>query len=280
MDFFCILCGQQTPHFPLYGLLKQCEKCSLVSAREELFPEYYAGLYGENYFFDGEYRNYLEEKTPLQKNFRKWIETIKRFEPTGRLLEIGSAYGFFLELAQKKWKSEGIDISGPGCEHARSQGLDVKCGDFLQIPVEKESFQIVCLWDTIEHLKSPHRYIQKISEVLTPGGHICLTTGDIDGLIPRVQKERWRMIHPPTHLYYFSQKTLSELLKVYHLRVVHTSYVGFNRSVKRVLFNLAAQRKAAFWQNLYSYYEHLKLKDFSFYVNLFDIIFLIAEKEK
>ena len=280
MKSFCIICGCETIHIPHYQNLKRCEVCSLVSANTQPGQEDLANLYGRDYFWEGEYLNYSLEKTALQKNFKRWIEVIHRWAPSGNLFEIGCAYGFFLELARNYWTVKGVDISPHAGEIARKQGLDVESVDFLDLPIESGKYKIFCLWDTIEHLKAPHRYIQKIAEVIAPGGYICLTTGDIDGFIPKLQKENWRMIHPPTHLYYFSQKTLIRLLKNHHFRLVYSSHVGFSRSIKRVLFNLGAQRAGGFWRNLYRFYEGSHLGDFSFYLNLFDIIMIIAQKEK
>lgn len=278
MESFCILCNQPTEHDELYRILKRCNTCLLVSANLDPSPEELAGVYGKDYFFQGEYLNYLEEKEPLQRNFRKWIPLLKEFVPRGRLFEIGSAYGFFLELARNVWEVRGVDISGPACEHAKSLGLNVECGDFLDLPVETGQYDIFCLWDTIEHLKKPHLYLRKIGEMTAPGGVICLTTGDIGALVPRIQRGNWRMIHPPTHLFYFSQKTLFSLLMKNGFEVVHVSHVGFYRSLRRVLFSLAHLKKDSKWKALYEYYDRLKLGDLFFYLNLHDILFVIARK--
>ena len=277
-ESFCILCDQPTEHEELYHVLKRCKVCSLVSANLDPSHKELAEVYGKGYFFEGEYLNYLEEKEPLQRNFRKWIPLLKKHAPNGKLFEIGSAYGFFLELARMEWEVKGIDISGPACDHAKRLGFNVECGDFLDIPIENGQYNVFCLWDTIEHLQRPHLYIRKISEAIVPGGILCLTTGDIGALVPRIQKEKWRMIHPPTHLFYFSKKTLFDLLRKNGFEIVHASHEGFYRSLRRVLFSLAHLKKDSKWKAFYASYDRLKLGDLSFYLNLFDILFVIARK--
>jgi len=279
MEPFCILCDQYTEHKPIHQKLKQCKICSLVSSNMDVSQEELKEVYGRNYFYGGEYLNYLEEKGALQKNFRKWMQILRRFVPDGKLFEIGSAYGFFLEIASNYWEVKGVDISQHACTYAKTHGFDVECGDFLDIPVEPKKYNIFCLWDTIEHLKKPHLYIKKISEVIAPGGILCLTTGDIDAFVPRIQGEKWRMIHPPTHLFYFSKRTLSALLRKNDFKIVYASHVGFYRSLKRALFNLALLKKDRKWKTLYEYYNRLKLGDLPFYLNLFDILLVIARKE-
>lgn len=279
MEFFCILCNQPTEHEALYQTLKRCKICFLVSANLDPSQEELRRVYGKDYFFEGEYLNYLEEKDPLQKNFKKWIPLLISFAPRGRLFEIGSAYGFFLELAQNYWEVKGVDISQPACEYGKRLGLNVECGDFLDIPVQAGQYNVFCLWDTIEHLKEPHLYIKKIRETIIPGGIICLTTGDIDAIVPRIQRGKWRMIHPPTHLFYFSKKTLCALLRKNDFKILYASHVGFYRSLKRILFNLAFLKKDGRGKALYEYYNRLKLGDLPFYLNLFDILLVIARKE-
>ncbi len=279
MEQFCILCGQTKEHERFYQKLKRCNTCSLVSANDIPGKEELDTVYRKNYFFEGEYLNYLEEKPILQKNFIKWISLLRRFAPHGKCFEIGSAYGFFLALARDYWEVKGADISEHACEYAKSQGLDVECGDFLDISVETGIYNIFCLWDTIEHLKTPHLYLKKISEAIAPGGILCLTTGDISAFVPRMQKEKWRMIHPPTHLFYFSKKTLFELLGKNDFKIVYVTHVGFYRSLKRTLFTLGFLKKDGKWKALYEYYNRLKLGDLSFYLNLYDILLVIARKE-
>ena len=55
-------------------------------------------------------------------------------------------------------------------------------------------------------------YGEKAYEVLKPGGRLFLTTGDIGSWVARIQGPRWRLIHPPTHLHYFSKATITRLL--------------------------------------------------------------------
>lgn len=279
MEHFCILCGQSTEHEPFYQTLKQCKTCSLVSASEIPGSEELETVYGKHYFFDGEYLDYLEEKRILQKNFRKWVSLLRRFTPHGKCFEIGSAYGFFLELARDYWEVKGVDISEHACEYSKTQGLDVECGNFMDIPVETGKYNIFCLWDTIEHLKTPHLYLKKIGEVIAPEGILCLTTGNIDAIVPKIQREKWRMIHPPTHLFYFSKKTLFALLRKNDFKIVHASHVGFYRSLKRVLFSLAHFSKKGSWKFLYESYDRFNIGDLPIYLNLFDILLVIARKE-
>ena len=274
----CILCGRDAANHFLYPGILQCPSCSFVFADTQLSAEDLQKLYQRNYFFGNEYLNYLEDKPALQKNFKARIQTLLQHSFGGNLFEIGCAYGFFLELAQRHWKVAGCDISAPACEAARRQGYNVTCGDFLNLPLKEEQCDVVALWDTIEHLARPDLYIQKASAILRPGGILCATTGDIGSAMARMRKHRWRLIHPPTHLYYFDRKSIERLMNKNGLEIIHFEHCGYSRSVQQILYSLLVlNRETPLRKKLYKILK--PLFGFSVYINLYDIMFVIARKK-
>ncbi len=273
----CELCGTPAETRELYpeqGIVR-CTRCGLV---------FYAGrpqtaeLYREEYFAGGEYQDYKGDKRILQRNFRRQIPRLLRLAPAGRLLEIGSAYGFFLETARPFWDVAGIDVSQEGVAHGRDAlGLPISQGDFLDLPEQPDSFDLICLWDTIEHLPHPVRTIEKAARWLKPGGALAMTTGDIGSLVARFRKARWRQIHPPTHLFYFSRKTLARAVERAGLRVQSVSSVGYWRSLRSMLYGIfALGEKRTGW--VYRALTAGGRLDLPVYLNLYDIFLMIAVK--
>ncbi len=274
----CILCGTDASHHQLYPGILRCPTCALVFADAHLTAVELEQLYQRDYFFGDEYLNYREDKPYLQRNFRARIKTLRRFSPGGNLFEIGCAYGYFLELAEKTWQVEGCDISAGACQDARSRGLNATAGDFLNLPLKQAQCDVVALWDTIEHLARPDLYIAKASQLLKQGGILCATTGDIDSLVARTRGERWRLIHPPTHLYYFSRKTIEKMFAQYGLEIVHFGHVGYSRSVQQMLYSLLVlNRETKLRKGIYNVLK--PLFSFPLYLNLYDIMFVIARKK-
>ncbi len=273
----CIICGKSEKK-DIYSGLSKCLHCSLIYYDKEIKKEEIHELYNEKYFFGDEYLDYLKDKKTLQKNFIKRIRTLKRYSEGGGLLEVGCAYGFFLELAKKNWNVKGMDISRDACEFARREfDIPIIHGDFLNEDIEHK-IDVFCMWDTIEHLSSPDLYIQKISNNMKKGGLICITTGDVESLNARVQKKRWRLIHPPTHLYYFSRKTLTLLLEKYGFEIIHFEKVGSYRSLTQIVYSLFFIKNKN--KNIFTYLEKKKLLDMDIYINIFDIMYVIARKTK
>jgi SAM-dependent methyltransferase len=261
------------PRYPEQRIV-ECPDCRLVFF-DGSAP---AGLYEQKYFAGDEYFDYAAEKAVRQSNFRRELPLLRSLAPAGRLLDIGCAYGFFLELARPYWQAKGIDVSAVAVKYAREVcGVEAVCAEFLELPDENESYDLVCLWDTIEHLPHPVRTIEKAARWLKPGGALVATTADIGSVVARLRRERWRQIHPPTHLYYFSRETLSRALEQAGLRVEGVSRPGVVRSFRAMVYGaLAPNKRGTSWlSTLATLGGRL---DFPVYLNLYDLLRMVAVK--
>lgn len=274
----CPLCQSIGPE-PIFAGLLRCRHCTHVWADANVDWAALQRIYQRSYFFGDEYSNYLEDRRPIEKNFARRLATLRKYlKPSHRrLFEIGCAYGFFLNAARASFQSvEGIDISDEAVEYARGTlRVNATCGDFLSADLSGCQFDVVCLWDTIEHLAAPRPYVEAAAEHMPAGALMALTTGDISSLTARIQKERWRLIHPPTHLQYFTRASLCRLLEDCGFRVVHVEYCGFSRSVGGMLHNLVAlrgNRPQAAWLGA------LVPAGLDLYLNFHDIMYIIAER--
>lgn len=276
----CLVCGGTCSLSNLPGLLR-CSICGFVTADLEMSHHALEALYGASYFAGEEYKDYVSERRLIEKNFRGRLRTLLKYVPRTsekRLFEIGSAYGFFLSVAQGHFASvEGIDISRDAAVYAAERlKLPVYAGDFLYHPIQGK-IDVACLWDTIEHLQAPDLYIEKLAAHMDRGGVIAITTGDVDSFVARIRGAKWRQIHPPTHLHYFSQRTLMQLLRRYGFRLRHRSYDGAYRSLDtmaHVIFKIKHD-----WSAVYQCLKNARLLNWDMYLNLYDIVFVVAEKE-
>jgi 2-polyprenyl-3-methyl-5-hydroxy-6-metoxy-1,4-benzoquinol methylase len=280
----CLVCdGALEPHQRLTGLLR-CSFCGFVTADLVLSSGELEAIYGRDYFHGKEYADYVLEGPSLKENFRRRLRTLGRYVP-GRqnktLFEIGCAYGFFLQLACHEFgRVSGVDISDAAVGYAKATlGVDAAKADFLSNGIG-EGFDVYCLWDTIEHLAEPDRIIDKIARVMNARGILAITTGDIGSLLARMQGHSWRMIHPPTHLHYFSRATLERLLLRHGFQVLAVEYPSTTRSLRMILSGLLVLgRPASGWTlSLYRALERLPFVDFSVPLNTWDIMYVIARR--
>jgi 2-polyprenyl-3-methyl-5-hydroxy-6-metoxy-1,4-benzoquinol methylase len=278
----CAVCGASDFDLLYNATLKKCRACTHVAANLQVDQELLREVYRENYFTGEEYVDYAREKTALQHNFARrldYVSSLAAFRPEQRVLEIGCAFGFFGEVLLTKFpfcEYTGFDVVPEACNYAVQQlGLNVRCLDFLDADDVPQSSHIF-MWDVIEHLNNPQLYIEKARERLEKGGSLSITTGDISALLPRLQKRRWRMIHPPSHLHYFSKRTLSFLLRKYGFKVLRIHYPSTARSLKQIYYSLfVLGRKQARIKNLL--YAHIPENAF-ISLNTYDIMLVVAEK--
>ncbi len=263
-DLRCICCrGEEIkPH--LVGLLS-CGRCGHVMADVDMDAFNAKDIYSYNYFKDGEYLDYVKDRACFEKNFKKRLRTLRQYKPAGRLLEIGSACGFFLNLANLFYECTGYEICTEMAQFAGKEfDLNVKAMDYLADLEHKDHYDAAVLWDCIEHLARPDLYIQKIRAELKKNGVMALTTGDIGSLVPKLQKGRWRMIHPPTHLHYFTRASISALLNRHGFQIMDIQYPGFYRSLGQMFYG--CQVKSLAWVST------------PVYLNLYDIMCVVAKK--
>jgi ubiquinone/menaquinone biosynthesis C-methylase UbiE len=276
----CLVCDARNSA-PLYAGIVRCRSCGYVFADANLSDEELRRIYNEGFFTGEEFSDYAADEKYFRKNFDARLRVLRRFLDPARhrkLLEIGSAYGFFLDTARQDFASvEGIDITDEGVASARERfKVEAVCADFLAHDYGARTFDVVCMWDTIEHLREPQRFVEKISALTESGALLALTTGDVESLNARLRKSRWRLIHPPTHLHYFSRRTIARLLSRHGFEVVYNRYCGFYRSVDNVAYNVLVLRHQL--RRPYALLRRVGLTRLGFYLNLYDGMYVIARK--
>jgi len=167
-----------------------------------------------NGYFIG-YDNYLEDEDNIRLTFSKRLKTIESYIPPGRLLDIGCATGFFLDLArQRGWQVTGTEVSAFSVQFARQRfGLDVRLGTLRQIGFPSASFEVVVMWDVIEHVPDPLAELREIHRITVPEGVLSIITPDVSSLVARLLGPRWEEFRRVReHLYFFSRQTLKAML--------------------------------------------------------------------
>lgn len=274
----CVGCGG-TDAAPLYRDLVSCANCGLIYYPRLLEQGEAERLYSADYFAGDEYFDYWADRATHESNFRRRMRQLSPWLPEGsRLYEIGCSYGVFLNVARERWRVCGCDIAAEPCRIAVEQfSLDVRRADFLDVPLKKGEVDGFCLWDTIEHLDAPDMYLAKMAELLPPGGVIALTTGDIGSWLARRQRARWRQIHPPTHIWYFSRETLSRTLARFGFEMVWWRHVGVARSLGQIVYSLTSLGRAR-PSRLHRLCVASGLARLSLSLNTYDLMMVVARR--
>lgn len=284
----CNLCGSgdHTPYCPENGLgLVKCQQCGLiyVSMRPDS-DELYA-LYGETYFHNNEsgvvgYTDYIADETNIRKTAIRRLRHVEQYIQPGKLLDVGCAMGFFIDEASKRgWQVQGLDVSSFAVEYAKSNfGLDARHGSLTELDFPAGNYDMISLWDVIEHVPDPTAYIRRAAELLRSGGVLVLATPDVDSLPARLAGKRWVGYKlSEEHIYYFSVETLTRMLNDAGFDVINVRHVGKVVTLRLFLDRFGMYFPAA--AKLLQWGERtFRLSEKALYVNPFDIVAVTARK--
>jgi 2-polyprenyl-3-methyl-5-hydroxy-6-metoxy-1,4-benzoquinol methylase len=159
---------------------------------------------------------YLPHRLAL---YARLLPELEPFRRTGRLLEVGSGYGYFLEMAARaNWQAEGVEISPYCCQVARQRGANVRAGRLEDAGLTRDSYDVVVLWDVIEHFTRPDEIVRFCRALLAPGGALIMRTPDGRALAPTVWPARAayrHLVYPantPEHTFHFTPRNLGALV--------------------------------------------------------------------
>jgi 2-polyprenyl-3-methyl-5-hydroxy-6-metoxy-1,4-benzoquinol methylase len=232
----CALCGSLIfkPALVCEGFsFVKCENCGLVQRnpqpdKNEILARY-SSTYGNDYL-SYELKNEaafltLQQLALKDAGFSKLEKTLfatveKSRAESPSILDIGCATGALIaSLRDKGWRVTGVEISPSAIYAKNERKLDVR-----NIPLEENnfpdnSFDVILASHLIEHLNEPKIFLEETYRILKNNGSLFITTPDISGFQSLLFGSRWRSAIFD-HLYLFSRRTLSKMLKTVGFKVV------------------------------------------------------------
>lgn len=241
----CYLCNEDATLFLVKNgyTLYRCKFCGLIRTDlKQKYSEFVTQHYNKGYFTGdptrSAYVDYKNDKPYITLNLRKYLKQIMKIKPSGKLLDVGCAMGFFVELALKKgFDAYGIDPSEYAVNEAQTLvGSErIKQGTLDIVKFSPKSFDVITLLDVFEHLADPAKDIHALVKLLKDDGILLIATGDTGSVAAKIFKRRWTFYIPPQHLFFFNKDNLSILLRTEHLVPVKWFRVGKWLSMRYVL---------------------------------------------
>lgn len=151
--------------------------------------------------------------------FRPRAEYVAEILPQltlGVIGDIGAGFGLFLEELGELWpacRKIAIEPSLEQAEICRTKGLEVQCCSLEELEGYNQQFDLLTAFELFEHLYDPEVFLQKIYDLLKPGGHLFLTTLNGLGFDILILWEKSKSISPPHHLNFFNPESIELLLK-------------------------------------------------------------------
>lgn len=166
-------------------------------------------------YTDAASEDYVDEEAGQRETARRALARIEavRGGQRGRILDLGCWVGFLLSEAELRgWTGVGIEPSTFASAYARDRlGLDVRTEELFTAELEPGSFDAVVLGDVIEHLPDPGAALDRIAELLAPGGVAWFALPDAGSQVARRMGARWWSVLP-THVQYFTRSSITTLL--------------------------------------------------------------------
>ena len=206
----CYLC-----HRPVKTFLKtknrsivRCDSCKLTYTRDATSGPV---LREDSEKFT---REYLIDARFYNEYFEQVIETIRKYKKPTRVLDVGCGVGLFLQKVKANgWNGVGVDMSKPAVTYARNHGLEVHLGRIEQSSFKTETFDVITLFQTIEHLEDPLKILKKLHSLLKVGGVLLITTPSETSFLARILGKFWFGYRNIEHLYFYNKQSLTAMQK-------------------------------------------------------------------
>ena len=271
----CDMCGSEDYHILFRGkdLLMdlpgtfqfvECAKCGLLRQNPRL--EWVDLL---AYYQDGYVPHLSQVKEgdsmirSLVKRYGRWkrVRYINKYKSQGRWLDVGCGTGRILQEAQiwGKWELFGLEPVKEIADYTENRlGIHVFPKTFEQFNDEREKFDIITMWDVLEHLPSPTASLKHVSHLLKDDGIFVFSIPNAQSLDRKIFNKFWVGYDLPRHLYVFPWDVLEKMVEEAGMMVVSSKCIAgtyasfilslsfYNRVTQSKILNMIVNRRAGY----------------------------------
>lgn len=228
----------------------QCKKCGLVFTNPQPSPEWI-----KNSHYNAKEVGFYsyEGVAAYHSHYENGLKIINKYYKTGKLLDVGCGVGYFVDMAKKRgYDISGIDFSSVAKNVAKREfGLSITVGELCNSKFRKDSFDIITLWNVLEHFYDPLKEIELIYELLKNNGILLIETPNflLRSMLMRFKPTKYLLeisqkdnsLIPWEHLYYWNQTTLKSILRRIGFRNIFFNPI--NSPNENLLYNISQMIK-------------------------------------
>lgn len=221
----------------LLDQMVKCKHCNL----EYLNPRLKADVVIEGYS-EGTDEMFVSQAEGRERTFARNLDLLEKFRPDkGRILDVGTAGGSFLHVAKGRgWEVDGCEPNKWMAEWSKEHyGLDITAGTIFDMTLEDASFDVVTLWDVLEHVPDPRKTLEECRRVLKPGGLLIVNYPDVGSAVSRMMGRKWVFLLS-IHLYYYTVHTIKDILGQTGFKVVKNQAHWQTLEFGYILFRMKA----------------------------------------
>jgi len=207
-----------------YKILR-CRKCGVGLTTPFPHSTVLRATNSEVYDLQARISLYASNRRALERRYRRAVRRIKRYVPYGALLDVGCNIGFFLCVARKAgFTTTGLELNEECALYGRNHfGLDIRAERLESTGLNDDSFDVVTLFDVLEHVPETGPFLEQVKRVLKPGGLAVFQCPNIDSYMAFLTRGGWIWLTPPDHVYHFTPAVLVKLLKSHGFRIERTA---------------------------------------------------------
>ncbi len=186
----------------------KCKSCGLKYVNPRLTDKEIVSGYSE-----GSDELFISQAKGRELTFKKSLKLIEKYSNKGKILDVGTAGGSFLKVAKNDgWIVEGIEPNKWLCNWAfKNYDIKVKPGTLFDYKFKNDEFDVITLWDVLEHVTDPKKTLNECSRIMKQNGLLVVNYPDIGSFVAKSMGKRWIFLLS-VHLFYFDKKTIKKIL--------------------------------------------------------------------
>ena len=212
----------------------ECEACSIRTTTP--FPD--KKIIG-NYYSSDDYISHDDKVSGIFDSIYGLVRTYqlnkkkkligKYFNKSnGKILDIGCGAGDFLQyMKENHWNINGVDTSNKARKIANKK-LNIKVMDPKDWINNKDKYDVITCWHSLEHVHEPWVYLDKIKKSLTVDGFLIVALPNYQSTDAKIYKEFWAAYDTPRHLYHFTIKSMNKTIKPHGLNIESIYRMNFD----------------------------------------------------
>jgi SAM-dependent methyltransferase len=198
--------------------LVRCTTCDVVRQDPRPSSQDLERLYPSHY---STYQPTIDDErwpwTRFDRHYGMWkrLRLIERYHGRGHLLDVGSGTGIFLAEAHRRgWHVTGVEPAEAAANYASDHiGSTVIPARFDQVDLPESTFDVVTMWNVLEHMEEPLEDLRHAARLLRPGGLLVISVPNLEAWEARVFGTAWIGWDVPRHLYLFPMRVLQLMLE-------------------------------------------------------------------
>lgn len=233
----CDLCGSVETEILVRGpdrfltlpgefTMVRCRHCGLVRQNPRPTPDSIGSYYPPQY---APFSVAIDDERSIvrrwDRRYGMWKRrrVVERHQSGGGLLDVGCATGNFLyEMARSgRWRVEGIEPNAEAVAYARQRfGLTVHLGRLAEIALPPDSFDVITLWNVLEHVHDPMSNLRAAYHLLRPGGFLVFSVPVMSSRLRQWFGAHWVEWDLPRHTFIYSLQTVEAFAEQAGIRVI------------------------------------------------------------